>query len=133
MEPTKAVTCRHCGQEMILDADSLGREVVCRHCGQSTLIASRSPTRGVPEGSEVYNIVTDTVTGVNVRWRDNVIQAAAIGVCILLGIPIGALVVPERVPGAIAGGLIGMVVGLFGSGIFLMVFRLICHIRGKHR
>jgi hypothetical protein len=32
----------------------------------------------------------------------------------------------------VTGGFIGLLVGLFGSGIFIMVFRAIGHARGKH-
>ena len=46
-------------------------------------------------GRQAYNVVSDTVTGANLRLKDNVIQALAIGVCLILGAGIGALVVEE--------------------------------------
>jgi hypothetical protein len=81
---------------------------------------------------QTYNVVSDTVTGVNVRLRDNLIQAGVIFGCLVLGAVVGALVVEERGPGAVAGGLIGLVVGLFGSGIGLMIYRAVMHARGRH-
>ena len=83
-------------------------------------------------GQKTYNIVSDTVTGANVRLKDNVIQGIVILVCLVLGAAIGAIVVSERIPGALVGGFIGLLVGLFGSGLFLMVFRAIMHMRGRH-
>jgi DNA-directed RNA polymerase subunit RPC12/RpoP len=133
MEATRAVSCQHCGQKMNVAADLLGREVACQRCGKSTLIASPSPAGNAPSGSEVYNIVTDTVIGVNVRWKDNVVQFAVIAACVPIGILIGALVVQEHLAGALVGGFVGLLVGLFGSGIFLMIYRFIRHIRNDHR
>ncbi len=83
-------------------------------------------------GRQAYNVVSDTVTGANVRLKDNVIQGFAILICVVLGVVIGAIVVPERVPGGLVGGFIGLLVGFFGSGIFLMIYRAIMHIRGRH-
>jgi hypothetical protein len=81
---------------------------------------------------QTYNLVTDTVTGPNIRLKDNLLQGLSILVCLVLGAVIGAMVVADRVPGALAGGFIGVLVGLFGSGIFLMIFRAARHARGKH-
>jgi len=81
---------------------------------------------------QTYNAVTDTVTGPNVRLKDNVIQAAVIFGCLVLGATIGALVVEERLPGALVGGFIGLILGLVGSGFFLMVYRAVMHLRGRH-
>lgn len=82
---------------------------------------------------QTYNLVSDTAVGVNIRWQDNLFQAAAIFVCLLLGAGIGYLVTQrDVVTGALAGGFCGLLVGLFGSGIFLMIFRAVMHARGKH-
>lgn len=89
------------------------------------------PAQGL-SGRQTYNVVTDTVTGANVRLKDNLLQAAAIAVCLVLGVIVGALVVEERVPGALVGGFIGLLVGLFGSGVFLMIYRALSHLRGSH-
>ena len=91
-------------------------------------------------GQDAYNIVSDTVTGANVRLKDNVLQAIVIAVCLAIGVAIGAvtgaILSDERIPGALGGGLaggfLGLLVGLFGSGIFLMIFRMIQHLRGRH-
>jgi hypothetical protein len=92
-----------------------------------------------PSDREVYNIVTDTVVGPNVRWRDNMIQAAITAGGLVLGVPGGWLYAKlngwnenDQMGCAIVGGFLGLVVGLFGSGIFLMVYRGMRHIRGKH-
>ena len=134
MERISTVTCRRCGQKMRLDATLLGKEVVCQHCGQTALIASQLLANAAPSATEVYNIVTDTVAGINVRWKDNIIQFAVIAACVLLGLLIGALAVRDcMILGVIIGGFAGLVVGFFGSGIFLMIYRFIRHIRGDHR
>ena len=83
-------------------------------------------------GRQAYNVVTDTVGGANVRWKDNLYQGIAILVCLLLGGVIGALVVEEWIPGALVGAFIGLVVGLLGSGFFLAVYRALAHLRGRH-
>jgi len=83
-------------------------------------------------GRHTYNVVSDTVTGANVRLKDNIVQAIIIAVCLVLGAAIGALVVQDRIPGALVGAFVGLLVGLFGSGIFLMIFRVVMHMRGRH-
>jgi hypothetical protein len=81
---------------------------------------------------QTYNLVTDTVSGPNVRLKDNLYQGLAILVCLILGSLIGLLVATDRLPGALLGGFAGLLVGLIGSGIFLMVYRAIRHARGRH-
>lgn len=81
---------------------------------------------------QTYNVVSDTVTGVNFRVKDNVVQAISIFVCLVLGAIIGAFVVEEWIPGALVGAFIGLVAGLLGSGIVLMIYRFVMHIRGHH-
>lgn len=84
-------------------------------------------------GKQVYNVVSDTAVGVNVRWKDNLFQAVAIFLCTAIGAGIGYFVNPRDVAtGAVAGGGCGLLVGLFGSGLFLMIFRAVMHARGKH-
>jgi len=92
----------------------------------------RQPSPDALSGRETYNIVSDTVVGANVRLKDNVLQAVVIGVCLLLGTVIGAVVTRDRIAGAVLGGFIGLLAGLFGSGIFLMVYRAVRHLRGRH-
>lgn len=86
-----------------------------------------------------YNVVADTLTGVNARWSDNLFQAVFILVSMMLaaitGVALAALNVQWGLPwfgGALIGALLGMVLGLFGSGIFLMIYRAVRHMRGKH-
>jgi hypothetical protein len=66
-------------------------------------------------------------TGVSFRKRDNLYQAIAIVVCLALGVPIGWAVGRFSPEGAILGGAAGLLIGLFGSGIFLMIYRLFRH------
>ena len=86
-----------------------------------------------PVGRDIYNIISDVGIGVNVRRRDNLLQLAAIGISLVLGVIIGALVTYDRITGAVVGGFCGILVGLFGSGIFLMIYRFIRHLLGHHK
>lgn len=88
------------------------------------------PQQGPPglSGRDSYNVVTDTVTGLNLRLRDNLLQGACILVCILIGAGLGS----RGGGGAFVGGFLGMIVGVFASGIFLMIYRAIRHLRGRH-
>jgi hypothetical protein len=83
-------------------------------------------------GRQVYNLISDTVTGPNVRLKDNLYQGLAILICLVLGAGIGALVTTPRGVGVLLGGVIGLMVGLVGSGLFLMIYRTIQHARGRH-
>jgi len=83
-------------------------------------------------GREAYNLVTDTFTGPNLRWRDNLYQGLAILICLVLGTLIGPWIIQDPLAGALVGGFFGVLVGLFGSGIVLMIYRGIHHARGKH-
>jgi hypothetical protein len=91
---------------------------------------------------EAYNILSDTIGGVNFRKSDNWFQLKVILICSLIGIPLGAIVGAclsdsgERLVGTLVGGLglgfVGVVLGLFGSGIYLMIYRGARHLKGKH-
>ncbi len=81
---------------------------------------------------QAYNLVTDTVGGLNVRPKDNLYQGLVILICLFLGAGIGFLAMTDGPMGAVLGGFIGLLVGLFGSGIFLMIYRAVAHARGKH-
>jgi hypothetical protein len=94
---------------------------------------------GISSSKAAYNIVSDTVTGVNFRGRDNLFQAkfiaASVTVLALVGIGLSLLNADWELPwygGAMIGGFAGMVIGVFVSGIFLMVYRAVGHIKGKH-
>lgn len=86
-----------------------------------------------------YNVVSDTVTGVNVRWSDNRFQAIFVFVSMVAIAMLGALLTllnsQQQLPwyaGALMGAFVGMVFGVFGSGIYLMIYRAYRHLKGKH-
>lgn len=83
-------------------------------------------------GRQVYNLVSDTVTGPNLRLKDNLYQGLTILICLALGAGIGFLAATDGLMGALLGGFIGLLVGLFGSGLFLMILRAMRHARGQH-
>lgn len=97
-----------------------------------------------PEQSELgvaYNIVSDTMVGVNVRKSDNIFQAIFVGISTLMFAVVGVVLffvyntdpdMPWYFVG-IGGGLAGMVIGVFGSGIYLMIYRFMQHAKGNHR
>lgn len=84
---------------------------------------------------EQYHIVSDNLVGVNLRRRDNLIQAVVIAVFTAVGSVLGwtgvlgewALLDP-----ALVGALAGLIVGTLVSGAFLMVYRGVRHLRGRH-
>jgi DNA-directed RNA polymerase subunit RPC12/RpoP len=134
MTPSHQSRCSKCGQSLVADSEApAGQEIRCPSCGEPTLFIASPRLDGDLSGYEVYNIVSDLGTGVNVRWRDNLYQFVAIGICLAIGILVGALVIRDHIPGAITGGFVGLLVGLLGSGAFLMVYRFVRHLLGDHR
>jgi len=97
---------------------------------------------GATTGRETYNIISDTVVGMNVRKSDNLFQLKVILVSVLVGVPLGAIAgallsdSDNRMLGALGGGLglgfAAVVLGLFGSGIYLMIYRAVRHFQGQH-
>lgn len=81
-------------------------------------------------GREAYNVVSDTIGGVNLRRRDNLFQAAFIGVCLLIAAPVGGLL--WGVEGALAAAFGALVVGVIVSGAIIGVYRAVRHIGGRH-
>jgi len=81
-------------------------------------------------GREKYNIVSDTVTGVNFRRRDNIFQLTFIVVTVLLAVIVGGILWGGA--GMVVGAFAGLVGGLLASGFLLAVFRLSRHASGKH-
>ena len=83
------------------------------------------------------NYITDPVIGPNLRWRDNLIQGICIIISIVVGSVVGANMTGADNPdfpwqlGAIVGGFVGMIAGLFLSGLGLMIFRAIRPPGGK--
>ena len=126
MQPSDPVRCPNCHALVSPEAAPAGPAFPCPHC-EKPIFRTR-PT----SDRETYNIVTDLGTGVNVRLRDNLLQAAAIVICLILGALVGLLVASERIAGVLIGGFLGMVLGLFASGIFLMIYRFLRHLGGHH-
>lgn len=93
-----------------------------------------TPAVGRPLSAvESYNVVSDTLIGVNVRGRDNLVQLLAIVAGLVLGAGVGALASPrDRMTGVIAGAFAGLLAGLLLSGFALMIFRGLRHARGRH-
>lgn len=90
-------------------------------------------------GKETYNLVTDTVIGPNLRWGDNLLQAAFIFVAVVITSIAGAVLAVFSptwnlpwIGGAIIGAFAGLVFGTFASGFFLMIYRGSRHLKGKH-
>jgi hypothetical protein len=130
MDTTLQSTCSKCSQVINIAKEHSKPDNVCPHCGAS--LFANAVFADDPAGRDVYNIVSDIATGVNVRKKDNLYQLAAIGVGLLLGIAIGFFCTRDHATGAVLGGFIGLLAGLFGSGIFLMIYRFIRHIQGHH-
>ncbi|MEZ6137121.1 MAG: hypothetical protein R3C53_19685 [Pirellulaceae bacterium] len=106
---------------------------------EHTDAAKVNQKQAVSEAQAAYNVVTDTVTGVNIRWSDNKFQAICVLVSTLLAAITGAILAAVntswRMPwyaGALVGAFPGLVLGILGSGIFLMVYRVARHLKGKH-
>lgn len=93
-----------------------------------------TPAVGRPLSAvESYNVVSDTLIGVNVRGRDNLVQLLAIVAGLILGAGVGALASPrDRVTGVVAGAFAGLLAGLLLSGLALMIYRGLRHARGRH-
>ena len=77
-----------------------------------------------------YRIVTDLVAGPNLRWRDNVFQAAFIALSVATSVAVGAVL--GGVEGAGIGGMAGLIGGLLVSGAALGIYRAVRHARGDH-
>lgn len=128
MNAANSFSCPKCRGEIVLPEGNPPASIDCPHC-KTTLFAKGD----VISGRDVYNIVSDLGTGVNLRMKDNLYQLAAIGIGLVLGIAIGFFSMNDHATGAVLGGFIGLLAGLFGSGIFLMVYRFIRHTRGHHQ
>ena len=84
---------------------------------QSTTPSSRGP-------DPTYNFVADKIGGVpNVRKKDNLYQAAAIGVFLIVGAVVGGIL-GEWPQGVLLGGLAGLIAGTLISGAVLTVIGL---------
>jgi uncharacterized membrane protein len=83
------------------------------------------------DGVDAYNIVSDTVGGVNVRLKDNIIQLISCGVGLIIGGVLG-LIFWGGV-GLLVGCILGLLAGAFLSGLYIMIYRFIMHVSGKHK
>ena len=111
---------------------------------------------------ETYNIVSDTVVGINARKSDNLLQVKITIITIIIGAIIGVIFdgnteASEQLPshlqhlvkepvlkvalgvvglenhtGLVAGAVAGLILGFLGSGFYLMVFRAVKHASGDH-
>ena len=71
-----------------------------------------------------YNLLADKIGGIpNVRKKDNLYQAAAIGVFLIVGVVVGGCV-GEWPEGVLLGGLAGLIAGTLISGAVLTVIGL---------
>ena len=133
MIPDERKPCPVCGAPIATTART------CRFCGEVFESPDAAEPQSRQSSKEEYNIMTDTFTGVNLRWSDNKFQAVFIGisvlVCGLLGMILAALNPRWGLPW-IAGGFVvgfaGLVLGTFASGIYLMIYRARRHLQGKH-
>lgn len=101
------------------------------------LIGQPEPPPLSPEAE--YNIVTDTVTGLNLRMSDNKFQAIVVVLSMVMASVLGAIAAALNVSwelpwygGALIGSFAGLVFGTLGSGMFLMFYRGVRHMQGKH-
>jgi uncharacterized membrane protein SpoIIM required for sporulation len=102
-------------------------------------ISPTFPPNDTPNSETAYNVVTDLVTGVNVRSNDNKFQAIFIACTVLALALTGALLAflqpAWNLPaygGAIIGAFLGLVLGVLASGVILMIYRAVRHMQGKH-
>ena len=106
-------------------------------------LVTNRPNEAEPQhsltGEEAYHLVSDTVTGLNVRKSDNKFQAVFIFVAVLLlaaiGAALAAFIEKWEMPwygGALMGGFAGLVFGVLASGVCLMVYRAVKHMQGDH-
>ena len=93
----------------------------------------------VSDGRAAYNAVTDIVGGPNIRMKDNIFQAIFIAVSVVLFAVIGGIASlfssDKDFPfwaGMLMGGFAGLLIGVFASSIYLMIYRGARHMKGKH-
>ena len=74
-----------------------------------------------PASDPGYNFMADKIGGVpNLRKKDNLYQAVAIGLFLIIGVIVGWFV-GGGLQGALLGGLAGLIAGTLISGVVLMV------------
>jgi len=91
--------------------------------------------RGVTTHRGAYNLISDTVIGVNYRWRDNFIQAVFVLVFAISGAAVCGWMGRQQgnfKEGLMIGTVIGLIVGVVLTGVAIMIFRAIRHLMGRH-
>jgi hypothetical protein len=84
----------------------------------------RSATPSCRGPDPTYNFVADKIGGVpNVRKKDNLYQAIAIGAFLIVGVVVGGFL-GEWPQGVLLGGLAGLIAGTLISGAVLTVIGL---------
>lgn len=89
------------------------------------------PDQGLPPDVRM-KIIADTVAGPNLRLWDNLLQGGAVLVGLGIGALVGGAMGEFETPAMLVGGGVGLVLGLFVSGIFLMIYRFVRHSQGRH-
>lgn len=98
-------------------------------------LAYQTPQAGTHlSGRETYNVVSDTVTGVNIRLLDNLVQLVVVLIGAGAGVLVGHLLHEGDRPATamILGAIGGLVAGVILSGTFLAIYRGVRHLKGKH-
>ena len=105
----------------------------------TNVVTNESNAEEIGSGRAAYNVISDTVTGVNVRGSDNMFQAKFVAASVVLLAAVGSilalLITSWRLPwygGAMIGAFAGLVIGVLVSGIILMIYRAKRHLRGEH-
>ena len=93
----------------------------------------------VSESQAAYNVISDTVVGVNVRGSDNKFQAIFVLVSVLIcsAVMIVLAMINDQwnlplIGAALIGVFVGLIAGVFLSGTYLMIYRAKRHLQGKH-
>ena len=97
---------------------------VCPNCGELFEDGQPSAPPSCRGPDPTYNFLADKIGGVpNIRKKDNLYQAAAIGVFLIVGVVVGAFL-GEWPQGVLLGGLAGLIAGTLISGAILTVIGL---------
>lgn len=133
MGPDERQPCPVCGESIAMTARQ------CRFCGEVLESRDAADPQSEQSANDGYSVFTDTVTGVNLRWKDNLFQGVfvviSVLVCGLLGVVLAALNPRWRMDMGligVAGALAGLVLGIFASGFLLMIYRARQHLNRKH-
>lgn len=137
----RSIICPHC-RTLIEDVPSrIAAPITCPACAEP--IEPEAYVRQTPEWIEEQqrqgNVMTpmslvgprrsqqssgDGIVSLNLRWKDNLIQAGVILGCTVVGVGIGVALGPrQHAVGALLGAFAGLVLGTIGSGIGLMIYR----------